>query len=68
LLALASFNIGVEIGQLAIVGVALPVLYAASRRRWYPRLVMGVGSLAIAWMAIVWVLERAFSLSLFAHR
>jgi hypothetical protein len=67
-LALAAFNGGVEIGQIAIVAVALPLLFFASRRRSYTRLVMGVGSLGIAWMAVIWVLERAFSLSLFAHR
>lgn len=64
-LALASFNVGVEFGQLAIVAVALPVLYAASRRRPYPRLVMGIGSLLIAWLAVIWTLQRAFNLELF---
>lgn len=63
-LALGAFNVGVELGQLAIVAVTLPLLYGASRRPWYPRLVMGVGSLGIAWMAVVWVLERGFGLSL----
>jgi hypothetical protein len=67
LLALASFNVGVEIGQLAIVAVALPVLYAASRRKWYPRLVMGGGSLVIAWLAVLWVLQRAFGLQFFSR-
>jgi hypothetical protein len=67
-LALASFNVGVELGQLAIVAVALPVLYVTSRRSWYPRLVMGGGSLAIAWLAVLWVLQRAFSLDLFSRR
>jgi hypothetical protein len=63
--ALAAFNVGVEIGQLAIVAAVLPLLYAASMRRWYPRLVMGAGSLVIAWLAVLWILERGFGLSLF---
>jgi hypothetical protein len=67
-LALGAFNIGVELGQLTLVVVALPLFYAASRRKWYPRFLMGIGSLGIAWMASVWFLERAFSLSLFPHR
>jgi hypothetical protein len=67
MLPLASFNIGVEVGQLALVVLALPILYVASRRKGYVRLVMGVGSLGIAWLAMVWALERAFSLSLFAR-
>jgi hypothetical protein len=67
-LALGAFNVGVEVGQIAIVAAMLPLLYVASRRSWYPRFVMGLGSLAIAWLAIVWVLERGFSLSLFSGR
>ncbi len=67
-LALGAFNVGVELGQLAVVAVVLPLLYAASRRRWFPRFVMGIGSLAIAWLALVWVLERAFSLQLTPFR
>jgi len=63
-LALGAFNLGVELGQLAIVAAILPLLFAASRWRGYPRLVMGVGSLAIAWMAVVWFLERAFGIAL----
>jgi hypothetical protein len=65
-LALAAFNLGVELGQLVIVAVALPALYAASRRRAYPRFVMGAGSLVIAWLAVIWILERGFGLTLFA--
>jgi hypothetical protein len=67
LLALGAFNVGVELGQLALVIVAMPLLYAASRQRWYPQVVMGLGSLAIAWVSVLWVLERAFGLMLF-HR
>jgi hypothetical protein len=63
-LALGAFNVGVELGQLAIVLLVLPFLYRASRRRWYPRLVMGGGSFAIAWLAVVWVLERGLGLTL----
>jgi HupE / UreJ protein len=62
--ALAAFNIGVELGQLVVVAAVLPLLYAASSRRWYPRLVMGAGSLVIAWLAVIWVLERGLGLSL----
>lgn len=63
-IALGSFNVGVEIGQLAIVAVAMPVLYAGSRWPRYPRLVMGVGSLAIAWASAMWFMERAFGISM----
>jgi len=63
-LALASFNVGVELGQLAIVAAVLPLLYLGSRRAFYARLVMGAGSLAVAWLAVLWTLERAFGLTL----
>ncbi|MFN8586843.1 MAG: HupE/UreJ family protein [Candidatus Eisenbacteria bacterium] len=66
-LALAAFNGGVELGQLVVVGASLPLLYVASRRSWYPRLVMGLGSLLIAWMAVLWALERAFNLTFFTR-
>ena len=68
LLALGAFNVGVELGQLAIVAAVLPLLYAASRRRAYPRLVMGAGSLGIAWLAVVWALERGAGLTLLPGR
>jgi hypothetical protein len=61
--ALASFNVGVEIGQLAIVLAAMPLLWAASKRAAYPRLVLGGGSFVIAWLAVLWFLERGFGLS-----
>jgi hypothetical protein len=62
-LALAAFNLGVELGQLVVVVLVLPALYAASRRRFYERWVLGAGSLAIAWIALLWVSQRAFGLS-----
>ncbi len=58
-LALAAFNTGVEIGQLVIIALVLPLLYAGSRRRAYPRLVMGSCSLAIAWLGAMCTLQRA---------
>src|SRR5262249_46589358 len=49
-LALIAFNLGVEVGQIAIVALALPLLYNAAKRPEYPRFVMGAGSLVIAWV------------------
>jgi hypothetical protein len=62
-LAVLGFNVGVELGQLAVVAPLLPLLYVASRRRAYPRFGLGAGSLAIAWIAALWILERGFGLS-----
>lgn len=66
-LALFGFNAGVELGQLAIVAPLLPLIYAASRRRAYERFGLGGGSLAIAWVAALWILERGFGFPIFTR-
>jgi hypothetical protein len=65
LLSLVSFNVGVEIGQLAIVAAFLPLAYLIRRSWSYPRLVLTGGSLAVTTIALVWFTERAFALHLF---
>ena len=64
--SLVSFNLGVEAGQLAIVGTFLPLAYLARRSWLYPRLVLGAGSLCIAAIASLWLIERSLNLSLFS--
>jgi hypothetical protein len=64
LVALFGFNLGVEAGQLAIVALFVPLIFAIERLDLYPRLVMRVGSSAIAILALVWLVERAFDLRL----
>ena len=64
LLALVGFNIGVELGQLAIVAVFLPLAYAARESWFYRRLVLIGGSALIVLVAAVWFAERAFNLKL----
>ena len=63
-LALVGFNVGVEIGQLAIVLLFLPLAFAIRRTSFYRRWVMLVGSLAIAALAGAWFVERAFAIKL----
>lgn len=65
LLSLVSFNLGVELGQLAIVAAFLPLAYLIRRSWSYPRLVLNGGSLAVIAIALVWFTERAFDVSLF---
>jgi HupE / UreJ protein len=62
--ALLGFNLGVELGQLAIVAVAFFGL--ASLRRWpgYPRWILVLGSLLIAVVAVLWFVERVFDVSI----
>lgn len=63
-LALLGFNLGVEIGQLAIVLVFVPIAFALRRTKFYRRWVFVAGSLAIALLATVWFVERAFDIQL----
>jgi hypothetical protein len=65
LLSLVSFNVGVELGQLAIVAAFLPLAYLLRRSWSYSRLVLTGGSLAVIVVALVWFTERAFDLQLF---
>ena len=62
--ALAGFNVGVELGQLAIVAAFLPLAYALRRSWFYRRAVLVGGSLLIALLAGVWLAERALDLKL----
>ncbi|GAC1389379.1 MAG: HupE/UreJ family protein [Variovorax sp.] len=62
-LALVGFNGGVEIGQLAIVAVFLPVAFLMRRTTFYRRGVLTAGSLLVAAIATWWFVQRAFDLA-----
>ena len=64
LLALVGFNLGVEVGQLAIVSAFLPAAYALRGTWLYRRVLFVGGSVAIALVAAIWLVERAFDLKL----
>jgi hypothetical protein len=55
--ALLGFNLGVELGQLAFVAAALPVLFAIRRTAAYRALLWG-GSAAIVVVAAIWSVQR----------
>ena len=61
-LALVGFNLGVEVGQLAIVAVFLPIAFALRRTRFYQFGVLRIGSLIVAALATWWLVQRAFDL------
>jgi len=63
-LSLAAFNLGVESGQLAIVLVFLPLAFALRSTWTYRGFVFAGGSVAIAAIASVWLVERAFDVPL----
>ncbi|TFW16061.1 HupE/UreJ family protein [Massilia arenosa] len=62
--SLVGFNLGVEMGQLALVAVFLPVAYLMRSTWFYRRVVLVGGSAAIMLVASVWLAERAFNLQL----
>ena len=64
MLSLFGFNVGVEIGQLVLVAVLVPLAYV-SRASWgYARVVLGAGSVLIALISLGWLLERSLNLQL----
>jgi hypothetical protein len=64
LLSLVGFNLGVELGQLGIVAVFLPLAWLLRNGLFYRRFIMLGGSAAIARVAAIWLLERALDLRL----
>jgi hypothetical protein len=60
---LAGFNVGVELGQLAIVVLLFPLLYWLSRRDFYIPMVLKPGSGLIAVAALLWLTERMFDIN-----
>lgn len=58
--ALLGFNVGVELGQLAIVAVFLPLAFVVRRTSSY-RIAMWTASVAMCAIAIHWSIERALS-------
>jgi HupE/UreJ protein len=62
--ALAGFNVGVEAGQLVIVGAFLPLAYAIRHSWTYRYLAVQFGSACIAGFAFTWFIERSLDLQL----
>lgn len=61
-LSLFGFNVGVELGQLAIVALFLPVAFALRGTRLYRQAFFIGGSALIVAVALVWFTERAFGI------
>jgi hypothetical protein len=62
---LLGFNLGVELGQLAIVAVALPVLLALARAAGpdrYRRIVLAAAAVPLCLISAKWLIERAFDM------
>ena len=61
-LALVGFNVGVELGQLAIVALFLPLAFWLRGTAFYRVGVLKGGSLIVALLASWWLVQRAFAL------
>lgn len=61
-LSLLAFNVGVEIGQMLIVILLLPLLFWLRCSPQYPRWVLGAGSVGATAMGLIWILERSTSI------
>lgn len=61
-IALVSFNIGVELGQLAVISAALVLVLAWHRKKWYRQRIAIPASVVIAIVAIWWTVQRTFGL------
>ena len=62
-LSLLSFNVGVEIGQLLVLAITLPLIVGAARRspRRFERWGLQLGSAAIAAFGTIWLVARLAS-------
>jgi hypothetical protein len=58
-LPLAGFNLGVEAGQLTIVALVLPLLYALRLSLLYRRRIVPATSILVGLAAVGWLIERA---------
>jgi hypothetical protein len=59
--ALLGFNLGVEVGQLALVALIWPLLRAlATRRGAWHRVAVEAGTAVVCAMGVFWMVERAY--------
>lgn len=62
--ALLGFNVGVELGQIAIVLVFLPAAFLLRDTAFYRLVVFEFGSVLIAIVGGIWMVERLFNLTI----
>lgn len=59
LVALFSFNMGIELGQLAVVGLTSAAVALWWKRDWYRMVIARPASMLIASMGLYWAVERS---------
>jgi hypothetical protein len=63
-LSVLAFNLGIELGQLVIVAVVVPLLFAVRRVELYRNLVLKAAAVGLILVSGVWVIERAFGIDI----
>ena len=59
-LSLFGFNLGVEIGQIAVILVIFPVLYMIRKYAFFPKIILRFGAITLIMLSAFWFVERAF--------
>ena len=62
--ALFQFNLGIELGQLFIVAIAVTALFAFRRQAWYPFVVIRGGSAVAIVIGSLWFIDRTANLAI----
>jgi hypothetical protein len=63
-LAVLGFNLGIEIGQVLIVAVTFPLLFAVRRLKLYRTVAMPAAAVGMILVSGVWVIERAIGVDI----
>ena len=64
LFALFGFNLGVELGQLAIVLLVFPLIYSLRHQTFYRGPILTAGATCSAVLGVIWLAERVFQITL----
>lgn len=62
--ALFQFNLGIELGQLFIVAIAVTALFAFRQQRWYPHVVIRCGSVVAIVIGALWFIDRTANVAI----
>ena len=63
-MALFSFNVGIELGQLACILVFMPLALILRRKKFYRIWLLQGGSVIAGILALLWMVQRLFNLNL----
>ncbi len=63
-LSLFGFNLGIELGQIAIIAIIFPLLYLCRQPKIYSRFFVQSGAAFMFIVGIYWFIERAFDVDL----